>query len=540
MRMKRVWLLVALLVLGVGTVVAQDRRPRLIVLLMVDQFREDYVDRFQSHWTGGLHRLLVEGAWFRQADYPYFNTLTCSGHATVTTGTYPSVHGMIANEWFDREAGMAQRCTSDESSRLISYGTGLDGAGKSAAHMRVSTLADELRAQLNPGARVAAFSHKARSAVTLAGQGADAIAWLDDRGGTWTTSSAYSAEVVPAVADFVRRHPFENDFGKTWERSLPREAYLFEDPAIGIKPMEMSVTFPHELRGHGNDPDRLSYLRWLHSPFADEYVGRMALHVVQQLEFGKTTSTDFLALGFSALDRIGHEFGPDSHEVQDALIRLDQTLGELFRSLDSLVGQGSYVVALSSDHGVAPVPERARALDLDAGRIAQQELLDAVNRALIAALGPGARARALFNNDVYVDPGVAARLEDDEQAVVTIRNQLAMVPGVRAVYMREEIEANQFDHDLIGQRIAQSYDPERSGDLTIVLKPYWIVDYATTTHGSGYDYDTRVPLFMMGKGIVPGEYLERVSPADIAPTLAFMAGVTLPHAQGRVLTEALK
>ena len=532
-------MLFALVILGVAVLIAQDRRPRLIVLLMLDQFRADYVDKFQSQWTGGLRRLLAEGAWFRQVDYPYFVTTTCAGHGSVMTGAYPSVHGLILNAWFDRAAGVVKFCSDDEATRLLSYGKTIHDAGHSAVNLRVSTLADELRLQLDPRAKVVVFSHKARSAVALAGQRADAIAWFDVRGG-WVTSSAYGSVLVPAVADFVRRHPVTRDVGKTWERTLPRDGYRFEDPATGIKPEGMSTTFPHELRGDRSDPDDSFYLRWLQSPFADEYLADMALDVIREFEVGKTESTDFLGIGFSALDRVGHHFGPHSHETQDALIRLDRMLARLLDSLDAQVGHGNYVVALSSDHGVAPVPERARAFGLDAGRISGRAIEAGVNRAVTVALGPEARVRAVVYTDAYLEPETYARLKDDPRAAATIRAELASVPGILTAYTRDELEAHRFENDPIGQRLARGYDPERSGDLAIVLKPYWIVDEYSANHGSGFGHDTRVPLILMGKAIAPGEYLEPVSPLDIAPTLAFMAGIILPQAQGRVLTEALR
>ena len=229
-------LIVALMTNVVATPLAgQQSRPRLIVLLVVDQFRGDYVDKFQQQWTGGLHRLVTDGAWFRQVDYPYFNTVTCSGHATIGTGSLPSTHGMVANTWWDRERHTEVRCTQDTSTKLISYGKPVSGVGDSAANLRTSTLSDELRAQLSPAARVLGFSLKARAAIPMAGHRPDAVAWFDDSG-AWVTSTAFSNARVPEVADFVRRHPVEDDYGKTWEPSLPANAYLFEDPAVGVHP----------------------------------------------------------------------------------------------------------------------------------------------------------------------------------------------------------------------------------------------------------------------------------------------------------------
>lgn len=518
---------------------AQQPRPRLLVLLVVDQFRSDYVDKFQQQWTGGLRRLLTEGARFRQVDYPYFDTVTCPGHATIATGNVPSTHGMVMNTWWDRQQRAEVTCTRDMSTAVVSYGRPISGYGDSAATLRTSTLADELRVQVSPSARVIGFSLKARAAIPLAGHRPDAVAWFDDSG-TWATSTAFSTTPVREVAEFIGRHPVENDYGKTWDRTLPSSAYLYEDPAIGAHASSgRTPSFPHPLRGTSNAPDRAFYAQWQSSPYADEYLSRMALDVATRMNFGRGDRTDMIAIGFSALDKVGHDFGPDSHEIQDVLIRLDRTLGVFLMGLDRLVGAGNYTVALTSDHGVSPIPERMTAAGVDAGRVLVADVTTAVETSLQRALGPGRYVARIVDGEVYLLDDAWDRVRSDPAAVAAVRRSVRAIPGVLDVYARDRIEANQFEDDPIGRRLAHSYDEERSGDLIVVLRPYWLMYLGATTHGSPYGFDTRVPLLLMGKGIAPGEYLEPVSPVDIAPTLAFLSGVTLPGAQGRVLTEAL-
>ena len=200
-----------------------DGRPKLIVLLMVDQMRGDYIDRFRRQWTGGLHRLLTNGAWFRQADYPYLDTVTCAGHASVGTGTMPSTHGMVMNSWWDRAKKVEMPCTADAKATPISYGKPVAGVGDSAATLRTSTLSDELRAQMQPATHIIAFSLKARAAIPMAGHRPDAVVWFDDSG-TFVTSTAFTHAPVAAVADYIHRHPVEDDFNKVWARSLPTPA----------------------------------------------------------------------------------------------------------------------------------------------------------------------------------------------------------------------------------------------------------------------------------------------------------------------------
>jgi len=519
---------------------AGTRAPKLIVLVAVDQMRADYVDRFQHQWTRGLHRLLTHGAWFRQTTYPYANTVTCAGHSTIGTGTIPAVHGMILNSWWDRARRKEVKCVDDETASIVSYGRAVPTIGESLETLRTTTLADELRTQLSPSGRVIGFSLKARSVITLSGRRPAAVAWFDDLG-AWVTSTAFSKEPVPEIADFVARNPVERDFGRVWDRALPKDAYLFEDPAVGAHPTKgMSAALPHLLKGGGGvQPDAGFYDQWQISPMIDDYMERMAVEAAERLKIGRTSSTDMLALSFSELDKVGHDYGPNSHEVQDVLVRLDRTLGDLFTTLDRLVGPEQYVVALSADHGVAPLPERSIAEGLDAGRVAPAALSQQVEKILSRALGPGTWIDRFIHSDFYLAPGAYERLAAQPAALEAVRAAMRELPGIRSVYTRDELIADRFDDDPIGRNLAHSFYPARSGDLIIALRPYWIVQSTGTTHGTSYAYDAHVPLILMGKGIVRGEYLAPSEPTDIAPTLAFLAGVTLPNARGRVLSEAL-
>jgi len=538
--------------------------PQLLVLLVVDQMRGDYIDKFQHQWSHGLRRLVTEGAWFRLAEYPYFNTVTCAGHASIGTGSVPAIHGMILNGWWERNTKKQVACTDDDTARTISYGKPIATEGESAVRLRTTTLADELRAQLDTAPHITAFSLKARSAVTLGGQRPDAVAWFDDDG-AWVTSTAFSKGPVPEVADFIAHNPVEKDFGKVWDRALPKDAYLYEDPTVGLRPARggMTPSFPHIVKGPEATPGKVFYDQWQSSPFADEYLARMgaavnealsrgkaAKHAVPQAGQGSSGSSleptgkravpNLLAMSFSSLDKVGHDYGPHSHEVQDILVRLDRTLGELFATLDRQVGPGNYTVALSADHGVPPVPERSLGLGIDAGRVSTQEIVSRAEKSLTASLGAGKHVSIFVHDYLYFEPGVVDQLRSHPEALRMLLDDLPGVRGVVKAYWRDDLEANHFDADPIGRRAAFSFDRDRSGDVMVVFKPYWIASNGTTSHGSGYSYDTHVPVLLMGKGIVPGEYLQPASPTDIAPTLAFLAGITLPRASGRVLAEALE
>ncbi len=539
-----VTLILSSVLLSAQALPGDQRTPKLLVLLVVDQFRADYIDKLHHQWTRGLRRLVEDGAWFRAAEYPYYNTVTCPGHTSVSTGTIPSVHGVILNGWWDRDAKKMVTCTEDSSAHLISYGRPVKDDGESLARLRVPTLADELRAQLSPAARVIAFSLKARSAVTLGGHHPDAVAWFDDSG-SWVTSTAFSAGPVPQVADFITRNPVEADLDKTWDRALPTDRYLYEDPAVGISEVKggMTPSFPHALKGASGIADPAFYDRWQSSPFADDYLTRMALDVAEKLQLGKSGgSTNLVAISYSTLDKVGHDYGPHSHEIQDILIRLDRTLGDLFAGLDRIAGPGQYTVALTADHGVAPLPERVRQFGMDAGRVDTTTIAEVVHQTIARHFGPaapGAYVNRVIYTDVYLQPGVYAKLRAQPAILDEVRDAMRATNGILDVYTSDQLEANNFDDDLMGRRLARSHFRGRSGELCFTLRPYWIIQASGTTHGTGNEYDTHVPVLLMGRGIARGEYLTAAAPTDVAPTLAFLANVTLPRASGRVLTEAL-
>jgi predicted AlkP superfamily pyrophosphatase or phosphodiesterase len=510
---------------------AAPPRPRLIVLIAVDQMRADYVDRFQHQWRGGLRRLVDQGAVFRQASYSYFGTLTCAGHATLSTGSIPATHGMVLDGWWDRESARRLACTHQPDAKAIRYGTAGRG-GNGPAPLLVPTLADELRAQLAPPAKIVSFALKARAAVVLAGRKADAVAWFDE-GDAWVTSTAYTPTPVPFVADFVKANPVEADLGKVWTPTIPAGARLYQ-ASVGTD----GAAFSYPIRGDGAALDTKFYTAWKTSPLADEYVIRLSSAAVDRLGLGRGPGTDLLAIGLSAADYVGHEYGPRSLEVQDHFVRIDAALGRLLDQLDRTVGRNQYVVALSADHGVAPIPEWATEEGFDAGRISREDVVASVNKALEPTLGPGKHAIALNHTELYFAAGVYEKIRANPDAMKAVLETLNAVPGVARVFRSEDLSPLRVS-DPLARLVHRSYFPGRSGDLVVIPKPYWYTWNRGADHGTGYQYDTRVPLIISGPGVRAGEYLQPADPADLAPTLAFLAGVTLPSPDGRVLVEAL-
>jgi predicted AlkP superfamily pyrophosphatase or phosphodiesterase len=521
-------------------------RPKLVVLIVVDQMRADYIDRFRAHWRAGLRRLVDQGAWLRNAAFPYSATETCPGHATASTGVFPATHGIVGNAWWERRSSARVTCTQDDSVREVSL-NGSAAPGDSAARLRAPSFASQLRAAM-PGSRVVALSLKARSAIMLAGNDADAVLWQDEATGELLTSTAYTPEIPAFARRFAEENPLSADASKVWNLSAALSTYaagrtgadaLGEGPPPG-----WTVSFPHPLSTGEPSTSRAFFSRWRTSPFADSYLAALAAAAIDDLKLGNGRGADFLGIGFSATDYIGHAFGPDSREVEEDLLVLDQTIGALLAKLDRDVGAGQYVVALTSDHGVAPVPEQARQQGRDAGRVDARAILARIEKILAGRLGAGRHVAQLVGSDLYLVPSVAARLDADPSLWRDLQQAILAEPGVQRVLRRGAEPAAR--PDALARAVALNEFPGRTGDVWIGLKPNWIFSARAgagwsggTTHGAAHDYDQRVPVLLFGYGIKPGRYTQSATPADIAPTLASLCGISIARTDGRVLREAL-
>jgi predicted AlkP superfamily pyrophosphatase or phosphodiesterase len=516
-----------------GRLRAQSAHPKLVVFVVVDQMRGDYPVRYAPLLEHGLKRLTTGGAWFRNGAYPYFNTLTCVGHATIGTGTLPFEHGMISNAWYDRASQKTVTCNSDPDTSIVSYGTST-GASDSAAKMMRPTLAETMRAALK--SKVAAMSIKPRSAIGLAGHSGDFVTWLGDRG-SWETSTAFTKTPVPWFVGYLKGNPVDRDADKVWERTLPASRYQYEDDAPGERGAAgWGAKFPHPL-GRAGDTAYLAH--WLQSPYPDDYLEQMAEAAVDEMHLGTEDRTDFLGVSFSMLDAVGHAFGPRSHEVQDVIVRLDVTMGKLLEFLDKKVGADNYVLAFTADHGVGDIPEQI----VESGRVSMPTVRAAIEAAIAAKLGGGSPfIAAASGGELYFQPGVYDRMRAEGTLLKKAIAAAAAQPGIARVLSADDVStpAARSSKDPFVRATALSYFPGRSGDLFVIPKENWLLTAAGTTHGTSYSYDQRVPVLLYGAGIQPGVRNEAVTPADLAPTVASTIGVSLPSPGGTVLTSALK
>jgi len=504
--------------LVVGACARGERRgdgPRLVLLLITDQFRGDYLDRFGSQFEGGLRRLMDEGVVFGEAHQLHSATLTAPGYASLATGLYPSHHGVIANGWVDRQERDWVYSADDRDL-------------PSPARLLGSTLGDWLK-QTSGRSRSFAASPKDRAAVLMGGHRADGAFWLDTNGGVFESSPYYYPRHEPEwLAAFNAEQRLEAHFEHLWTPLSVADETLAE---LGVEPIDLGPLqpdFPHAFGGLDLGPGRSFFQELWGSPWLDLYLVQLAERMIVEEQLGRRGSVDVLALGFPAIDAVGHRYGPDSVELFDTVRRLDLALARLFDFVDREVGLERTVIGFSSDHGVAPVPELRRERGLPGRRVGSAEILclAEVDEKLDEMFGP---ARWLqtgpFLNPAAIErSGVPRDLLERETAKL-----VAACPGVDRVWTRGELLAAGAPDDRRFQLARNSYNAERGADFVIETEEFLVPtrSYATT-HGSPHRYDTHVPLIVWAPGLAPARVAQPVRTVDLAPTLAALAGIAPP------------
>jgi len=525
-----------------GSQPAAQPGPKLVVLLMVDQMRADYLDRYGALLEHGLKHLTTSGAWYTKAAVPYMNTVTCAGHATAGTGTFPYQHGMINNAWISRKTEASETCTEDATTTLVAYGK-FGGPGESAKRLMRPTLAETLRKERH--GRSVSLSLKARSAIGMAGHQGDAVIWFGERGFVFTSSTAFTEKPEPSIEAFIKAHPIEQARGTDWARSLPVARYQYDDEPDGERPnLGWGMAFPHPL---GRD-DRNVFPRWEESPLSDAYLEEMAEAAVTGMRLGTSDGTDFLAISFSALDLVGHAFGPRSHEVQDVIVRIDSTIGRLLDFLDQRVGRNNYMLALSSDHGVGDIPEQVggarvsaevvvRVIDETLRRMWPESPARDIADVIRPFLGNGLYVSGVSNNDVYFRANVFDRLKADQKAMRAVLDALRAIPGIAGVLRGDALAApdTRSSSDPTTRAAALSYVAGQSGDLILVLQENAVISTNAANHGTAHDYDQQIPVIFYGPGFPAGRLEAPASSADIAVTLGARVGLTIASADGHAL-----
>jgi predicted AlkP superfamily pyrophosphatase or phosphodiesterase len=530
-------------------------QPVLVVVISIDQFRADYLERFREHFgPGGFNLLLEQGAYFTDCHYRHSNTKTGPGHAVMLTGVHANVHGIIANDWLDRQTFEKTSCVGDAASPVVGLPpptaaprpTGIDDPymPRSPKNLLVSTVGDELKMARGGRPKVIGISDKDRGAILMAGKLADA-AYFSEYGRMVT--SDYYMKVLPAwVQAWNDAGKVDAYFGRKWDRVLPEAAYAVQGPddAPGEDQTgnKFGNTLPKDISGGATAPGPVFYAAFENTPFSDEVIAEFAKAAIEHEQLGARPGiTDLLCLSFSANDRIGHAYGPDSHEIMDNVVRLDRMLAGLFQYLDSRLGLKNCTIVLTADHGVSPMPETIQRLNLGlpAARAYNAEVNAAAGAALDRAFGPLADKSAWFVRDdtwfLFYPSALVEKKITSAAAQAVVRDALRGVPSVQAAYTREQLEAGAV-HDELGRRALLSFNRERSGDVFFQTKPYFYSKTFGTTHGAPYNYDTHVPLLWYGAGVPVGVRNDRVGVDDLAPTLARLLGLSAPpQADGRIL-----
>jgi predicted AlkP superfamily pyrophosphatase or phosphodiesterase len=545
---------------------ATSARPRLVLLVVVDQFRADYLERFGDLFgENGLRRLTTRGASWTNAHYDHTPTYTAPGHATLMTGTWPAQNGIVGNLWFDREAGRVVENIADPDDRPNQpryqlFGGSPNELPASPRRLAASTVGDELRMTTVGRSKVIGISSKNRSAILPAGRHATAAYWFSTQTGRMVSSSYYFNDVPQWVKQFNESRPADKLFGAKWDYLLGSNAEYLRRAGLDSPPWENignargdTNAFPHTLTGGADKPGPAFYSSIDYTPFGNDLLVEFAKQALDNEALGRDSDTDVLTVSFSANDYVGHRFGPYSHEAMDAALRVDRQIGALLDYVDARVGLQHTLVAFSSDHGCAPIPEHASALGLPGGRIGSAEILGAIKSAVRARFSKSDDRDTtadyvldpFLNGNVFFNAAALARDRVDRREIERVAGEgVLTVPGVTRYFTRTELLTASVDPtDAVARRVLHGFHPRRSGDLVLVIEPYKYLSEGTfqipATHGSPYSYDTHVPLVLMGRGIAAGRRSEEATPADIAPTLSALLGLPAPsNSTGRVLREA--
>lgn len=505
-------------------------KPKLVVGIVVDQMRYDYLYRFYNKYSeGGFKRLMRDGFNCRNNHYDYVPTVTAAGHAAIFTGSSPALDGIVGNEWFNQQTGKTIYCVEDSS--VATVGSSTKAGLMSPKNLLVSTITDQLKIANNHQSKTIGIALKDRGAILPAGHTANGAYWFDSKDGSWITSSFYMKDLPQWVKDFNGQKFPQKYMVKGWNTLLPLDQYTESTaddmPFEGKLPGEEKPVFPHELLARPG-VNLLEVIRT--TPFGNTLTKDFALAALKNENLGKGEKTDFLTVSFSSTDYVGHMFGPNSIEAEDTYLRLDLDLADLLNNLDSSVGKGNYLVFLSADHGAADIPGNWILNHLPAGVFDKTKAGAEVKDALKAKFGEGDFIRAEENYQLYLNHALLKEKKISIKEVSeVIKETLTKRDDVADVINLHDL-SNTTLNDYQIDFVKNGYNPRRSGDIMLLLNPGWFSGYKTgTTHGVMYRYDTHVPLLFYGWNVKNGETSARTNISDISPTVADILSILEPN-----------
>lgn len=518
-----------------------DSKPKIVVGIVVDQMRQEYFYKFQERYTeGGFKRLMKDGFMMKNAHYNYIPTYTGPGHASIYTGTTPATHGIIANDWYVRSLGRMMYCAED--STVTAVGGDAENGKISPRNMYSTTISDEMRFASNKRSKVVAIALKDRGASLPAGHLGDAY-WFDSNTGNFMTSTYYYDSLPTWVQKFNEKKLAVRYSSQKWEPLFPIGTYKqsiaddnsFEGPFIG----QEKTVFPYDLPSLMENNGGLGIIAG--TPFGNTLTLDMAYAAIEGEKLGKRGETDLLAISFSSPDYIGHRFGPTSVELEDNYLRLDRELEEFFNFLDKEYGKDEYLVFLTADHAVADIVDYMLSENVPAGNFNTRYILTQMRGFSILNYGEGNWISSFTNEQVFLNYDLAKEKGVNiEQMQREIAEFLLKFPGIKEVYTGTDMRRMDY---LTGKKslLQMGYNHKASGDLLLILEPAWLSSsFKGTTHGTGYTYDTHVPIIFMGWKIPHGESSRYATVTDIAPTLSMLLNIRLPNgATGQPIVEVL-
>lgn len=546
------WIALALAPLSVAqrqpraTAASYGARPKLVVVIMVDQFRYDFLERFEDLFGHDGFKRLMSGAFFTNANYDYIPTVTAAGHAAVHTGSIPAMNGVNGNIIIDPETGKSVAFVADPATHVVTgEGVNLKSTSASPRNMMGTTIGDQLRLSNNFQSKVIALSQKDRAAILPGGHKPNGAFWYASASGSFISSDYYFKELPAWVKKFNETVRPDKYFNAKWERTLSPEALRRAQPShIAEQQRPLGEDFPYTINGGLDKPGAKFYSQFEYTPFVADYLESFAEAAISGESLGADDYTDLLSISFSSPDLVGHAYGPDSQEIVELYTRLDRTVAALLKFIDKRVGMNNTLIAVTGDHGVGPIPRLMETRGYAGEVISSKGIEQAVNQALKARFGGDNWIVAFANDQLFLNHSLMAQSKAEPAEVERIAADAALsAKGVAFAFTRTQIIEGRMPVGDLARRVMNGFYRQRAGDVWLVAKPYHFFfegAQLAATHGSPYHYDTHVPLIIYGAGVRSGRYNRECTPSDIAPTLAAMLGVEPPsNSVGHVLVEAI-
>jgi predicted AlkP superfamily pyrophosphatase or phosphodiesterase len=537
--MKKFICILALCVFPVLIAQEINKKPKLVVGIVVDQMRYDYLTRFYDKYgDDGFKRLMMDGYDCKNTHFNYIPTYTAPGHASIYTGTTPKYHGIIENNWYDKFEKKTVYCVNDDSYNPV--GTTDNYSRVSPRRMLVTTVADQLKLHNQQKSKVIGIAMKDRGAVLPAGHSANAAYWFVGKDeGSWVTSDYYMADLPKWVKDFNKSKTVEK-YLTTWKTLYDIKTYTESGPDLndfesGFKGKE-TATFPYDLKKLSKDNGNFDILKT--TPFGNSITTDFALAAIDSEKLGQGNETDFLTISYSSPDYIGHNFGVNSKEIQDTYLRLDIELAKLLKHLDNKVGSGNYTVFLTADHAAVHVPAFLESLNIPAGYFDKKVFKERLDNFLLKRYNTSDLIEHIGGFQIFLDRQKVSELNLNLQEVQqSIVDEIINYDYIDRAYAAHTLHNKAFNEG-IESLLQNGYHQKRSGDVLVSFNAA-VISYGRkgTTHGSGYMYDTHIPLLFYGNGIKQGSTLQKVKITDIAPTISALLGISFPNATTGVPLE---